>query len=515
MTRLPASVRACAFVVVAAACNYAPQYKRPDVSLPAAFKEAAAGMPLPPGTWRPATPRDAALKGKWWELFGEPELDALEERLNMNNQNIAQAFEQFLAARAQVSEARASYYPTVSLGPTYNLFVLGNVAGGGRAGSVGISGAGGTTGGGGGAQGGTRVINTFSLPLDISWAPDLWGRVRNTVREFQYAAQLSAADLENTRLTAQASLAEFYFQLRGQDALQDVYARTIEVDRQSLELTRARAETGVDTWESVAQAEVTLAGVQAAATGVAVNRALFEHAIATLIGTPASRFALPRRPLATPVPQIPVGVPSQLLERRPDIAAAERGMAQWNAAIGVARAAYFPTVTLSPAGGLQSSSLTALFSVPALFFSLGVAVSETLFDGGLRRATLQQYWATYRANVAAYRQTVLTAFQQVEDYLATVRIVSQQIMQQTAAVEAARRFLAYALARYQTGIDPYLNVITAQTTLLSDELTLVTLRVTEMTAAVQLVQALGGGWDVSQLPSPAEVTKRRTPERLR
>jgi NodT family efflux transporter outer membrane factor (OMF) lipoprotein len=255
----------------------------------------------------------------------------------------------------------------------------------------------------------------------------------------------------------------------------------------------------------VAQAEVTLANAEAAGIGVAVNRALFEHAIATLIGTPASSFTLPVKGLATPVPAIPVGIPSQLLQRRPDIASAERAMAQANAVIGVARAAYYPALSLTGSAGFQSSTLSKLVSAPAFFWALGASASQALFDGGLRRATVVQYTATYNAGVAAYRQTVLTAFQQVEDAVATLRILSRQINQQEAATRAAQRFLDLATARYQTGLDPYLAVLTAQTILLGDQQTQLTLQVNQMTASVQLIQALGGGWDVSRLPGAEPV----------
>jgi NodT family efflux transporter outer membrane factor (OMF) lipoprotein len=326
------------------------------------------------------------------------------------------------------------------------------------------------------------------------------------VRQYRYAAQVGAADLENERLTEQSALAQYYFELRGQDALADLYARTIAADRQSLEYTRAQFETGIGAQEAVAQAEVTLANAEATAVGVATNRALYEHAIATLIGKPASDFAISARVLAAAAPAIPLGVPSELLQRRPDVAAAERTLAEANALIGVGESAFYPSLDLSATGGLSSGSLGSLFSAPSLFWSLGVTASETIFDGGLRRATIAQYRAAYEADVAAYRQTVLTAFQQVEDALSTLRIVSQQIARQESAVNAARRYLDIATASYQTGITPYLDVITAQNLLLGDEQTLVTLQVTQMTAAVQLVQALGGGWDVKKLPSAAEVT---------
>ena len=490
---------AASIAIFLSGCNVGPRYVAPVPPAPPAFKESApaAYTSAPPGTWQPAQPRDAALKGKWWEIFNEPELNALEEQLNIDNQNIAQYFQNFMAARAQVREARAGYFPTVTVNPAFTKAGGGSsaVSAGTGASTTSTS----TTKSGGGTD--------FALPIDVSWEPDLWGRVRNTVREFQNAAQVSAADLENERLTEQAVLAAFYFELRGQDALQDLYNRTVEADRKALDLTRALYETGIDNSEAVAQAEVTLETAEAMGIGIATNRAIYEHAIATLIGKPASSFSMPVKNLTTPVPAIPVGVPSQLLERRPDIAAAERTMAEANAIIGVEKAAYYPTVSLTGSGGLQSSTLAKLFSLPALFWSLGASASQTIFDAGLRKATVAQYTATYNAGVAAYKQTVLTAFQQVEDYLATVRITSQQIAKQEEAVRAAQRYLDIAMARYQTGLDPYLNVITAQTILLGDQQTEVTLRVSEMAAAVQLIQALGGGWNLTALPTPSQVAK--------
>jgi NodT family efflux transporter outer membrane factor (OMF) lipoprotein len=464
------------------------------------FKEAApaAYSAAPPGTWQPAQPQDAVLKGKWWEMFNESELNALEDQLDIDNQNIALYFQNFMAARSQVSEARAGYFPTVTAVP--GVSKTGTAARGSavaQPASTTVA-----------SSASVTPISAFSLPLEAAWAPDLWGRIRNTVHQYQYAAQVSAADLENERLTEQADLAEYYFELRGQDALQDLYNRTVAADRQSLELTRALLETGIGNQEAVVEAELTLENAEAAAIGIATNRALYEHAIATLIGKPASVFSMPVKSLTTPVPAIPVGVPSQLLQRRPDIAAAERTMAQANAIIGVEKAAYYPTLNLAGSGGFQSSTLGALFSLPALFWSLGASATEILFDAGLRKATVAQYTATYDADVAAYKQTVLTAFQQVEDYISTLRVTSQQITRQDAAIRSAQRYLEIATSRYQTGLDPYLDVITAQNTLLSDQLTQVTLRVGEMTAAVQLIQALGGGWDGTQLPAPSQVTSK-------
>jgi NodT family efflux transporter outer membrane factor (OMF) lipoprotein len=503
-TRCQITLVATAVTLIAGCVG--PAYVKPEVGTPSAFKEssAAAYVGADAGAWQPAQPQDAALKGKWWEVFGEPELNALEEQLNIDNQNIAQFFQNFMAAREQVNIARASYFPTLTTTPSATRTHTSGAFGKGTAVSTG-SGSITSTG---------TTYNVFSMPFDVSWEPDLFGRIRNTVREYRYAAQVSAADLENERLTEQASLAEFYFQLRGQDALQDLYNKTIEAQKKSLELTRVLLETGIDSPEDVAQAEVTLANTEATAVGIATNRAIYQHAIATLIGKPASDFSMPVKVLTTPVPTVPVDIPSKLLQRRPDVAAAERTMAEANALIGVETAAYFPTLALTATGGWEASATSALFTVPARFWSLGASASETIFDGGLRRATLRQYTAQFNADVAAYRQTVLTAFQQVEDYIATVRILSQQIERQKAAVAAAQRFLDMATSRYQTGIDPYLNVITAETTLLSDQQTEVTLRVNEMTAAVQLIQALGGGWDTSQLPSAAAVTSQKVANRL-
>jgi NodT family efflux transporter outer membrane factor (OMF) lipoprotein len=467
------------------ACQAGPRYVAPSDTAPAAFKEA--GATASAGGWQPAQPQDAALKGKWWELFGEPELDALEGRLDINNQNIARYFQNFMAARAQVGQARAGLFPTVALDPAFTRVGTGPAQANAAKPPAGRS-----------------TVNTFALPIDVSWEPDLWGRIRSTVREYQFAAQVSAADLENERLTEQADLAEYFFQLRGQDALQAVFDRTVAADRKSLDLARAQADTGIGGAEAVAQAEVTLADAEAACTGVAVNRALYEHAMATLTGTPASSFAMPVKELATPVPAIPVGIPSQLLQRRPDIASAERAMAQANAVIGVATAAYYPSLSLTGSAGFMSSTLGNLVSAPAFFWSLGASASQALFDGGLRKAAVAQDTAAYQAGVANYRQTVLTAFQQVEDSLATLRILSREIVQQEAATQAAQRYVDLATARYQTGLDSYLAVVTAQTTLLGDQQLLVNLRVGAMTASVQLIQALGGGWDVARLPGPGQ-----------
>jgi len=485
-----------------------PRYHRPEATPqppPPSYKESPTQV-QDSGAWKVAEPQDAMLRGKWWEIFNDPELNSLEERLTINNQNIKQFFENFMAARALVAQAHSQLYPTIGTTPSISRSQ--------SSGNLGNSTPTNGTGTGAIATTAGRQSSLFSLPGDVSWAPDLWGRIRSQIHAAQYNAQLSAADLENERLIEQASLAIFLFELRGQDALQKIFDETIEADKKSVELTRARFETGIDNEISLVQAENALQSAESAGENLGIARAEFEHAIALLIGTPASSFSLPVKPLDHVPPAVPIGVPSQLLERRPDIAASERSMAAANAQIGVAVAAYYPNLTLSASGGFESSTITNLLSYSSRFWSVGSSVSETIFDAGLRRATVLQFEATYNADVAGYRQTVLTAFQQVEDFLAAVRILSKQIELQQEAVKSAERFLELANARYYTGVDTYLNVLVAQTTLLSNQQNLASLRTQAMTASVQLIQALGGGWDRSELPSPAQVSGRITKSQI-
>ena len=481
-----------------AGCTVGPKYHTPAATVqppPASYKESPTQFP-DSGDWKVAQPQDAMLHGKWWEIYNDPELNALEEQLNVNNQNIKQSFENFMEARTLVAQARSQLFPTVGTAPSYQRSL----------GSANLHASTGST----GATSGGAQTTVYTIPVTASWEPDLWGKVRNTIHEAQYNAQLSAADLENERLSQQASLAVFFFELRGQDALQRVFDETVEADKKSVELSRARYETGVDDEISLVQAENALQTAESEGTNLGIARSQFEHAIAVLIGTTPSSFSIPVKPLNAAPPVIPVGVPSQLLERRPDIAASERAMAAANAQIGIAVAAYYPNVTLSGTGGFQSSSIKNLLALPSGFWSVGPTLSETIFDAGLRRATVQQFVALYNADVAGYRQTVLNAFQQVEDEMAAVRILSKQIQQQIEAEKSGERFLELAKARYFTGVDTYLNVLVAQTTLLSDQQTLASLRTQAMTASVQLIEALGGGWDRSQLPTPAEVSKKVT-----
>jgi NodT family efflux transporter outer membrane factor (OMF) lipoprotein len=479
-------------ILLLTGCMVGPKYHAPPAittAPPAAYKESPTQFQDTDG-WKVAQPQDAMLHGKWWEIYNDPELNALEDKLNIDNQNIKQFFENFMTARTLIAEARSQLYPTVGTSPSYQASQSSSNLTNAPSANIG------------------RTSSIASLPFDVSWAPDLWGKVRNTIHEQQYNAQLSEADLENERLTEQASLAAFFFEIRGQDALQQLLNDTVEEDKKALELARARYETGVDQRISVVEAEATLQAVQSQAINLGVARAQFEHAIAVLVGANASQFSIPVKPLLTNAPAIPVGMPSALLERRPDIASAERKMAAANAQIGIAYAAYYPSLNLSASYGYESSNFSHFFNLASKFWSVGPSMSETIYDGGLRRATVNQFITTYNADVASYRQTVLTAFQQVEDSLAAVRLLSQQILKQQQAVASSEEALKLEIARYETGVDPYLNVVTVQTTLLGNQETLASLHVQEMTASVQLIEALGGGWDRSLLPTPADVSKK-------
>jgi len=473
-----------------AACTVGPKYHTPTVETPEAYKELTPKDFSQTEGWKTAQPKDDSLRGKWWEIFNDPQLNALEEKVNISNQNVAASAAAFMAARALVRQARSQYFPTVTTSPSI---------------TEQRSSASNTANLPAGVSPSAQNFTSYSLPFDATWQPDLFGRVRNTVRSSLAAAQVSAADLENVRLSVQAELASDYFSLRGQDALRQLLDRTVVDFQVSLDLTKVLYETGISSDEAVAQAETQLETTQAQATAVGIARAQFEHAIATLIGQPASTFSIEPETFSVKPPAIPFGVPSQLLERRPDIAAAERTLAEANAQIGIAKVAYFPTLSLDASAGFQSSTIANWFTWPSRFFSLGPTLAETIFDAGLRRATVQQFRAQYDEDLANYRQTVLTAFQQVEDNLAGLRILSIEIQQQDTAVASATRNLTIATDRYKLGIDPYLNVLTAQELLLSNEVTAVNLRTSQMTTSVQLIEALGGGWDASQLPTPEQI----------
>ncbi|SFS12085.1 efflux transporter, outer membrane factor (OMF) lipoprotein, NodT family [Granulicella pectinivorans] len=485
-------------------CRVGPKYVRANLPAvpPAAYKENQVGSEQAgENGWRQARPEDAMLRGKWWQVFQNDELNGLEEQLNINNQNIKQYFENYMAARAVVRNAHASLYPSISFAPSQSVQGRGSQ-----------SAATTTTSTTGTSTTGTTVANTtsqsYSLPFSASWEPDLFGMVRNTIREDANAAQVSAANLANETLSEQTSLAQYYFELRGQDSLQELYNKTVETYRDTLRLTQTRYRTGLDSDQDVAQAETNLRTAEANAASVATTRGQYEHAIALLVGQATGNFYLSARPLIASPPYIPVGVPSQLLERRPDIAAAERTMAEANALIGIGQAAYYPDISLSASAGTQSSSISKLFNLSAGFWSLGSSATETIFDGGARRATVQQYKALYNSDVAAYRQTVLNAFKEVEDYLVASRQLAEQQQRQQSAIASAQRYQQLALTRYKTGVDTYLNVLTAQNSVFSSQETEVSLRTSRMTSAVQLIAALGGGWSSSDLPSEKEVNRK-------
>ena len=459
-------------------CMVGPEYVRPTVEAPVAYKESDG--------WKVAQPQDTVIRGTWWEIFNEPQLNALEAQIDISNQNVIAAEAQFRQARALVREARAGYFPTVTVGPGVTQSRPPSLT----------------------ATTSARTTTNYSLPLDVAWEVDVWGRIRRTVEANQASAQVSAADLEAVRLSVQAALAQAYFQLRTYDAQQDLLERTVAAYRKSVELTKNRYAAGVASQGEVDQAEAQLKTTQAQLIDVGVQRAQTEHAIALLLGKAPLDFALPDTPLVTPPPSIPVGVPSELLERRPDIAAAERSMAAANAQIGITEAAFFPTLTLSASGGFESTSITQWLTWPMRFWSVGAGISQTVYDGGLRRAQVDFARAGYTATVATYRQTVLAAFQAVEDNLAALRILEQEAQVQAEAVAAAQRSEAVTTNQYKAGIVTYLNVITTQTIALTNEINAVQILGRRMTAAVLLVEALGGGWNVGDLPSSQAVTER-------
>jgi len=465
------------FAMLFTNCAVGPKYSRPVVPVPTVYKELPAGASR---DWKPAHPGDLASRGQWWERFADPELNSLENRLNASNYSIAGAPYDCL------SGPRGQYYPTITADPGISYSRLATAFG----------------------QTVGRTFTSYSFPLDISWEPDLWNRIRQTVSANAAAAQASVADLENVRLSAQAELAEDYFQLRTQDSLKRLWDSVVSANQESVALVRDQSVSGLGSDEALAAVQAELHSALAQDANLAVGRAQYEHAIAVLIGEPASTFSLSAAGGEADPPSIPVGVPSELLERRPDIAGAERAVAQANAHIGIARTAFFPTVMLSVSAGFESLSISKWLQWPARVWSLGPSVAETLFDAGQRRATVQQFQATYDSTVANYRQTVLTAFQEVEDHLAALKTLSGVIEEQDSAIGACRRALEVAEVRYTAGLDPYLNVISARISLLAAQQAGVTLRMQRMVASVQLIKALGGGWDSSEIPSPKELERR-------
>jgi len=459
-------------------CAVGPKYHPPAVETPGAYKEL--------GNWKPAQPNDQNLGGTWWTIFQDPQLDALELEVNVSNQNMKAAEAQFRQARAVLRYNRADYYPTVTAGasatrtrvsanrpPPSSIF-------------DGIT------------------YNDFALPFDFSYQADVWGRVRRTVESSREQAQASAADLATVNLSMHSDLAIDYFLARSLDAEEQLLNSTVTQYEQALELIETRFAGGIASEVEVQQARTQLETTRAQAIDVGVARAQYEHAVAILIGKPPAEFSLPPLPLTEPPPNIPVSVPSELLERRPDISAAERRMASANAQIGVAKSAYYPLLNLGATGGFESSKITTLLSGPSGLWSFGLSAATTIFDVGRRRAASDQAVAAYDQSVANYRQTVLTGFQQVEDNVAALRILENEAQTQDKAVEAAQKYLDLAVTRYKGGVTSYLEVTTAQTASLSDQVTAVNLLGRRMVNSVMLIQALGGGWDRSALPERPE-----------
>jgi NodT family efflux transporter outer membrane factor (OMF) lipoprotein len=455
-------------VLLQCGCTVGPDYVRPTAveTMPTSFKEQQG--------WKVAQPQDGTISVRWWEIYQDPVLNSLVERVEISNFSIASAEARFRQARAAVQAAKAGYFPSLSAGASVT-----------RSRSSGNLGTG---------KGGGSTVTDFQLPLDLSWELDLWGRIRRGVEASQASAQASAADLAALTLSTQAELASDYFQLRILDAQKRLLDTTTAIYRKSLEMTNNRYNAGVAAKSDVLQAETQLKSTEAQMIDLGVQRAQLEHAIALLLGQPPAAFSLPSTSLATAIPQIPTGLPSELLERRSDIASSERLMAAANAQIGIAKAAYFPTVRLSAAAGLEAASSVSWLTWPSRFWSVGTAVSDALFDGGLRKAQTEQARAAYDATIAAYRATVLTAFQEVEDNLAALRILEEETQVQEQAVQAAQQVVNITTNQYQSGTVAYLNVLVAQTTALANERTALGLVGRKLTASVLLVKALGGGW---------------------
>jgi NodT family efflux transporter outer membrane factor (OMF) lipoprotein len=445
------------FSLLAFGCAVGPKYVRPTTQIPAAYKET--------GNWKIAHPQDGILRGEWWKIFNDPRLDALEEQVNISNQNIAQAAAQYQEARAALQADRAGFFPTLSATGSYTR-------------SHGLSG----------------TVSENLLNGDVSWELDLWGKIRRTVEAGRATAQASAADLENIRLSAQAQLAQDYFQLCSLDAQKKLLDDTVVIYQKFFDLTKNQYASGVAAQSAVIQAKTQLEATQAQAIDIGVQRSQLEHAIAVALGKPASDFSIAPLTLPTTVPSIPAGLPSEILERRPDIAAAERTVAAANAQIGVAESAYFPTLTLGASGSYGSSNLANLFSSPNPLWSLGPILAGTIFDAGLRQAQTAEARATYDADVAFYRQTVLTAFQQVEDNLAALRILEQEEKVQDQAVKDAQKAVELETNQYKAGTASVLDVIITQAAALTDEKAAVIILGERMNACVLLIQYLGGGW---------------------
>jgi len=457
-----------------ASCSVGPKYAKPTVPTAPAFSEP------PPAGWKTAQPSDAELKGKWWELFGDTQLNSLEEQVAPANQTLKLAEANFRQARAQIKIQRSALFPTVGASPeiTHNRTSTNNPSG--------VPG---------------RQYGLFSLPVDVSWDIDFWGRIRHTIANAREQYQASAADLENVKLQLQTELAADYFEARSLDAQKRILDDTVVAYQKALDLTRNRFNGGVASRVEVAQAQTQLNQTEAQAMDIGAARAQFQHAIAVLMGKTPETFTLPCTPLKDPPPLIPVGLPSQLLERRPDIAVAERQVAAANEQIGIAQSAFFPDLVLTATGGFSAGSIVNWFTWPSRVWSVGPSLAQTIFDGGRRRGQVESTEAAYDATVATYRQTSLVALQEVEDNLSALRILEEESAKQHEATTSAEDSLQLSLNRYKGGLVTYLEVITAQSIALTNERTEVDLLRRRMGASVQLIKALGGGWNVNQLPT--------------
>jgi len=463
-------------ILFLAACAVGPKYRAPSVPAPPAFKEI--------GNWKTAQPSDHNLGGNWWEIFQDPQLNALEQQIDVSNQNLKAAVAQYQEARAALRYARADYYPTGSIAPSAARERYSD--------NRPASALGGTT------------FNDFVLPVDVSYQVNAWGRVSKSVESYREQAQVSAADLAVVNLTMHADLAIDYFAARTLDAEEKLLQNTVAQYEQALQLNEERYQGGLASEVEVEQARTILETTRAQLVDVGVARAQYEHAVAVLVGKPPADFSLPPLPLTTPPPPIPVGVPSELLERRPDIAASERRVASANAQVGLAKTAYYPLVNIVASGGFESGTITTLLQGPSALWSVGASAAATIFDGGRRHALNDQARAAYDSSVASYRQNVLSAFQQVEDNLAALRVLEQEAGVQATAVQSAQRSLDLSNTRYEGGVTSYLEVITAQNAALLDEVTAVNILGRRMASAVLLIEALGGGWERSSLPDRPE-----------
>ena len=484
---------ACGLFAFTSACVVGPKYVKPNAPVASSFKEG-----LPPefkeaAGWKQGEPRDDMHRGKWWEIFGDPALNALEEQIDVSNQNLAAAEAQLRGARAAIRVSRSGLFPTVSGSAS----VTGSMISSNRGATRGLP---------------TTALADINLGASAAWEPDVFGTVRRAIEASTASAQATAGDLANLRLLLQTEVALDYFQLHGLDAQKQLLDDNVAAYLQAVQLTVNRYNQGIASQVDVAQAQTQLEQTRAESTDTMVARQQFEHAIATLLGRPPSDVSIPFAALKATPPSIPGVVPSELLERRPDVAANERRVAAANAQIGVALGAYYPRISLGASGGIESSSFLDLFTWPSRFWSLGPTATQLFYDGGRRRGITEEAQASYDITVANYRQSVLNAFQNVEDNLAALRYLEEESRQQAAAVQYAERSLQLAQNRYQGGITTYLEVITAQAVALTNERTAVALQTRRMTASVGLIQALGGGWDISKLPSGQELTPQKPPK---